>query len=255
MLKKYSDDIRAAHSDLIAISPMTLSEDMATIERTYCDKLIAELEAKCDKATVPSPDKAFAELETKRDKATVPGPDPDEVFRVATLKGLKNGIKYGGFPTLTQLKEADAKDNTIIDEVIDYENKRKYSARGYLASAIYKFYKYENWSCYSIANMELIVWLIQRGFSLDPLNIGEFVRTNKASSEITLQVFNALHKRGFYFPPDLPLILAELGRFDLVQWLYNNVLRDWGKVDDVLMVAIKAKNMEMVKYLCALNLK
>src|SRR3989338_10416300 len=120
MLKKYSDDIRAAHSDLIAISPMTLSEDMATIERTYCDKLIAEIEAKCDKATVPSPDKAFAELETKRDKATVPGPDPDEVFRVATLKGLKNGIKYGGFPTLTQLKEADAKDNTIIDEVIDY---------------------------------------------------------------------------------------------------------------------------------------
>jgi len=46
LLKRYSDDIRAAHFEVMERAPTLLHEEMAANERTFCDKLIGELKPK-----------------------------------------------------------------------------------------------------------------------------------------------------------------------------------------------------------------
>ena len=222
LLKRYSDDIRAAHFEVMERAPTSLHENMAAIERTFCDKLIGELKGMVSNAA-PSDSRLEAKSKTPDATATPPAatsdasaPSAAAASKLIELSEERAAhLACPGLPTLATLKKLDEEDKTIVDEMIDDDWKHRNDA-GYCGYA-----NYAHASGRGTFDVDYLVWVIKRGFYVGALDVGLIVRTQTLDN--SLRIIQALHERKFQFPMDLPVVCADRGYYSIVEWLYANV--------------------------------
>lgn len=234
LLKRFTDDIRAAHLDVIERSPPTLQQDMAVVEQTFCEKLIKELE----QFVSPSVTQTATATATAPAPATAPAtatPPTEHVPLTQTEAVTASPLMYMiPLPTLQYLKDVDAKDSSIIDAfiVLDIET-----------PGVTHF---ERVLLHDDCSPEYIIWLIVRGFRLPE----QWHWTHPTHVWKNVGVLCALHERGVKLHPELPLTLANQNEFATLVWVLENVQQDWAWANEVLLAAVTAKNSEAVKCIC-----
>src|SRR3989338_5717639 len=144
LLKQYIKEIKSAQLKVNKTSA-TASEDLATIERVYCQKLAKEL------ANMTAGLSATPTTETQT-TATL------SIDRQRYLNELTTAVESNSLPTLEYLKELDFMDSTIIDDYVTYDKTKCVTGNGNDGYVDCGFKK--NGSCYA-------TWLIKRGFCTD----------------------------------------------------------------------------------------
>ena len=243
ILKKYSDAIRSAHLNLVEKSPKTLTEALyKEVERTFCDKLINELEHLNPKPT-PKP--------TSEVKPTISTTDISTVeATVESVKSVKSVtatqlLNVEPIPALEYLQALDATNSVLIDEMIALD--RSTPAYWHYVARVAKYFERVDGNVdgtqTSMRATEYLVWLIERGFFLDlPTSI---VMLTSIDVLKALQNSNIKDKTSFF--ADLPLSLATYRMWKKLTWVLENVRWQWSKGDDVLWEVLKAHKDGAIK--------
>ena len=242
LLKRYSDDIRAAHLSILEKGDSTsIVTDIETTESNYCTKLIGELQVMKGRSNVSVDDNvAGAPI------VATPSVDDHEDVTSATAKrnelierfqALMEGEQI---PPLDFLKELDAVDKSILDEFIIKE-KEKCSAFGGIADGNLGFAT----TTVKAVDSPYTVWLIERGFYTGCIF--------KKMVHFDIEICTALLNAGVRFPCTAPEFIANYGNFNVVKWLYENVNQGWSDPENVLKAVVAEGNIDDIKYMCALR--
>ena len=245
ILKKYSDAIRSAHLNLIEKSPKTLTEALyKEVERTFCDKLINELEHLNPKPT-PKPTSEVkpstgtsdisTTVESVESVKSVKSVESVESVKSVTATQLLNVVPI---PALEYLQKLDITNSVIIDEMIALD--RETPTKLHYVDRVAVYFERVRGTPSSLPATEYIVWLLERGFYPD--------LTTNTLTLTSLDVFKALQKvdkANTSFRADLPLSLATYRMWEKFMWVLENVRSQWSARDqwserDVLWVVLKA---------------
>src|SRR3989344_1038662 len=206
LLKRYSDDIRAAHMEVIDRSPMSLREDMVVIEETFCTKLIGELKGMTSNGAVGGAVGAVADSApigvvtspVAPDAAATPvAPNVAAIIDSMISKARATvfaSLKAGGLPTLATLKWINAEDASSLDELIEYDRERSLVRDNALHdNALHDdgYCGYANYAHVATYGIDYLIWVIERGFYLGALDVCLVVRNQ--TYDHSFRIILALH--------------------------------------------------------------
>ena len=286
LLKKYSDEIRAAHLDVIETSSKSLKDDMDRVEHFYCSKLLGALEKIQASAALRALSVGSAAGPEVNPTATVTTFTSDsEAANAAATATATAAATAAANATATAAATATANVTTFISDSEAAAAATAAVRRGHIGvlnnlaygkcmpdGTNYPSLRYlkdlDTFDCTIldefIAEDEKQSKLHGGGFAYYSFLQGDadhtawvvdrgfytgYLRANTYIHNIT--ILEALLKRGVTFRYGTPLILAEEKHFEALKWLYENVDQDWGcSRNEVLEAVVDTGDLDIIKLIC-----